>query len=93
MTNFMELDDLESMEQKLEDILQKQTPIVSSEQIGILAAKKKPLRLGSEVKAIERQIKTKCHCHHLEGHVIGGICYFGRCRHAIHAHPEGVALA
>ncbi len=93
MTSFdfvgdLQIDDLEEMEQKLEDILRRKTPIVTSEQIGMLAAKRKPLDRLSGIQDIEQQIKTVCHCHHLQGHVIGGICYYKQCRHAIHVHPR-----
>lgn len=83
------LERLENLEEYLEDILERKTPIVSTEQIAILASKRKPLDARSEVKAIERQTKTRCHCRHLAVHVIGGICYYKQCRHAIHAHPQG----
>lgn len=84
---FAQLTDLEEMEQLEKRLSRFVTPLVTTDQIAMLASRK-PLSAENEVERIAHALKTKCHCHHLAGHVIGGICYFGRCHHAIHVHQE-----
>jgi hypothetical protein len=77
MTNFMDLDNLEDMEEKLESILQKRTPIVSTDMIALIASKRDS-NVEKETELMEKARTTICKRHHFTKTTP---CLYRRCRH------------
>jgi hypothetical protein len=73
----MGLERLEDMEEKLESILQKRSPIVSTELIALIASKRN-FDPEKERKLIAKSRTTKCRCKHYNG---SRPCFYRTCRH------------
>jgi hypothetical protein len=88
MTNFMELDDLESMDQELTSILnKKEVRMADSRTIGIIASKHN-FDVDKEHRLMENAKTTKCKCKHWTQTTP---CFYRNCRHFPDTH-YGVAL-
>jgi len=74
----MGLDQIE-MEDKLESILQKRTPIVTTNDIALMAGRKR-FDIDKERALIAKASTTKCACKHYRP-LSNGVCTFRNCRH------------
>jgi hypothetical protein len=75
--NIMELENLEEMEEKLVSILEKRTPIVSTDMIALIASKRN-FNIEKETELMEKARTTVCKCHHFTNTTP---CLYRRYRH------------
>jgi hypothetical protein len=68
---------LEDLEQHIESILRRRTPMVDSRTIGIIASKRN-FSVEKETLLMERCKTSKCFCKHWTG---TNPCYYRNCRH------------